>query len=112
MSDKPPVDKIITSTMVRVQQTANIIHQKFASIPLEKDKALQEGSPEQAHTVERFEQMLLKYFVPTITKLNVIVCHTNVIRFLACTALGIDTGKCCKMTIPHCSITAITILPS
>ena len=82
MSDKPLVDKIITSTKVRVQQTVNI-HQKFASIPLEEDKALQEGSPEQAHTVERFKQMFLKYFVPagqtSIT--NIIVCHTNIIRF-------------------------------
>ena len=65
MSDKPPIEKIIPSTMVRAQQTANIVHDhpKLVGIPLE-DKDLQEGSPEQAHTVERFEQMFQKYFVP------------------------------------------------
>ena len=76
MSDKPPVDKIITSTKVRAQQSAIIIHQKSAGIPLEEDKALQEGSPEQAHTVEQFEQSIT----------NIIVCHTNIIRFLVCKA--------------------------
>ena len=103
MSDKPPIEKIITSTMVRAQQTANIIHDhpKFVGIPLEEDKDLQEGSPERAHTVERVEQMFQKYFVPagqtSIT--NIIVCHANVIRYFVCRSLGIDTAKWCKMAI-------------
>ena len=61
MSDRPAVVKIITSTMVRAQQTVNIIHQ---SIPLEEDNDLQEGSPEWAYTAQRFKRMFLKYFVP------------------------------------------------
>ena len=114
MSDKPPIEKIIPSTMVRAQQTANIVHDhpKFVGIPLE-DKDLQEGSPERAHTVERFEQMFKKYFVPAgqTSIMNVIVRHANVIRFFVCRSLGIDRAKWCKMAIPHCR-TAITIRPS
>lgn len=59
----------------------------------------------------RSEEAFAKYFVPTTRPgiNDLIVCHGNLIRFLACRALDIDPDKWANMRINHCGITRIAI---
>jgi serine/threonine-protein phosphatase PGAM5 len=114
MNEIPPITKLITSTMVRAKQTAAIIHKKYSNVPLEEDECLREGYPDKTHNMKRFGRVFVKYCVPAgqspVT--NIIVCHSNIIRFLFYKALGIEVGKWRESTLPHCIVTGITIRPS
>ena len=46
MPGKPTVTRIVSSTQVRAQQTAEIIHLEFPSIEMEVDPLLVEGTPD------------------------------------------------------------------
>lgn len=51
------------------------------------------------------------FFHPSDNRIDhiAIVCHGNLIRYLVCSALGINPDKWCNMMIHHCSITSILV---
>ena len=57
MPERPPVKRIVSSTMVRAQQTAAIVCAKLA-IEFQTDEALEEGTPDpqMRHIIDRFDR--------------------------------------------------------
>ncbi len=43
---------------------------------------------------------------------DVVVCHANVIRYFVCKALQLPPEAWLRFSLPHCSITIISIRPS
>lgn len=51
-----------------------------------------------------------KYFTFSKTKRTVLlVCHGNIIRYLVCKSLGIDTDSWTKFDIKQCGITIVEL---
>ncbi len=90
----PQLQKLITSTMVWAKQTAAIIHEKYSNVPLEEDEYLHRKEIQRKPITWNDSGVCLKYFVPAgqspVT--NIIVCHANIILFLFCKALEVDSG--------------------
>ena len=86
MPQRPPVMKIISSTLIRAEQTAIVIQEKFPEIPLQYDAELVEGNPDLPYIQLRFERVYKKYFVPSQGPKQtwILVCHSNLIRYLVC----------------------------
>ncbi len=107
------LQKLIMSAIVWAKQTAAIIHEKYSNVPLEEDKCLQEGDPEKTHNMERFGRMfkiLCTCRTESGHKHHCVPFKYHSVFF--CKALGIYVGKWREITLPHCSVTGITICPS
>ncbi|XP_001354743.1 serine/threonine-protein phosphatase Pgam5, mitochondrial isoform X1 [Drosophila pseudoobscura] len=127
-------DKVIASTMVRAQETADII---LNEIDYEKAKVkncafLREGAPippqppvghwkpeasQFFRDGARIEAAFRRYFYrayPDQTKdsYTLLVGHGNVIRYFVCRALQFPPEAWLRISINHASITWLTISPS
>lgn len=88
----PDITKIYCSTMPRARETCFIINETLAeglppSIEVEFDDELEEGTLTLPHVLDRFERVFKKIFVPVQgleSKAEVIVAHSNLIRFMVC----------------------------
>ena len=108
----PPVVRIVSSTMARAMESAEIISFSFPETKVVFDETLNEGQLNSPSTRSRFDHVYDMYFTPVrgLEKVtDLIVCHANVIRYLTCRAIGM-TDKCSLFMIPHCSITGIQVL--
>ena len=84
---RPAVGRIVTSTLIRAEQTACIIKDSFPSVPLETDSLLEEGNPDSLYIRERFESVIQKYLLPAQgpeRTTDIIVSHSNLIRYIFC----------------------------
>lgn len=126
--------KLISSTMKRAQESAEIIlnHIGNSDLPMESDSLLEEGAPivpepplpnwtpnqKQYQTDgERIETAFRKYFRKADNSQSndvneIIVCHANVIRYFVCRALEVQPEAWLRMWLNHGSITWLTIKPS
>ncbi|EDX00942.1 serine/threonine-protein phosphatase Pgam5, mitochondrial isoform X1 [Drosophila yakuba] len=127
-------DKIVASTMVRAQETSDII---LKQIEFEKEKVvncafLREGAPippqppvghwkpeasQFLRDGSRIEAAFRRYFhraYPDQEKesYTLIVGHGNVIRYFVCRALQFPAEGWLRISINHASITWLTISPS
>ena len=119
-------NSIVTSTMTRARQTAEIIHDLFPNVTYEQTELIRECTPttwrEDIMAEESLEDTKLcdenvnkafdKYFVPSDTnedKYDVLVCHGNFIRSLVVRALQVDPESWLNMSVSNCSITIIKI---
>jgi serine/threonine-protein phosphatase PGAM5 len=120
-------DKIHCSTMPRAIETAAIICKEMGVTkrPMQTDNLCEcvPGFP--AHLRKKYgrtdEAILKKHqrqadraFKTLFTKPNrntteLLVCHGNIIRYLVCKTLGIDTLTWMKMDIQQCGISVIKI---
>lgn len=128
-------DSLISSTMTRAVETAELIQKQLKSAAcktLVKDPTLNEGvpaSPEPPVTDwqhdpsdafidgARIEAAFRKYFHRASPKqmtdsYEIIVCHGNVIRYFVCRALQFPGEAWLRMSLKHASITCLSILPS
>jgi serine/threonine-protein phosphatase PGAM5 len=120
------ITSIVTSTMTRARQTAEIIKEAFPDVVFEQSRLIRECTPptwrEDIMAKESLEDTELcnenvnkafgKYFIPSDTKedkYDVLVCHGNFIRALVVRALQVDPESWLNMSISNCSITTITI---
>lgn len=86
MCGRPPIRHVISSSMVRARQTAEILMEQFPKHELSIDIELEEGQPS-AYSALRFGRVYSKYFVPSNgceDQTDVLVCHANIIRYLIC----------------------------
>ncbi|KAH9598199.1 Histidine phosphatase superfamily [Trypanosoma melophagium] len=114
------------SDMTRAQQTAKLILQCFPSRlhkRLTTDATLRElfpcdPEPPRRHRHASYKDMKVvegvfeKYFHRPTTdesSVEIIVGHANVIRYLVCRALQLPPEAWLRISLPHCSITSITI---
>ncbi|CAI9734821.1 Hypothetical predicted protein [Octopus vulgaris] len=127
---KIPFTRIVSSTMMRADQTAKIVHQFFPDLRLEYSDLLREGMPippEPARTSwrpewkfladgPRIEAAFQEYFHRANIdqkddSYEILVCHANVIRYFVCRALQFPPEGWMRMRLYHASITWITIKP-
>ena len=115
-----PVDVIHHSTLVRAQETAEILGEVIDA-PMTRSSLLREGLPGmrgkrpiavQRATMERFDRALAKFFKRTRgrDRHELIVCHGNLIRYVMLKALEVDTRAWARIQVPcFCSVTRMTI---
>ncbi len=85
LSGLPRITKVISSTMPRAKETAVIIQSQLPEgPPIDFDQQLEEGSPDHAHTRERFNRVYHAHFVQGSTTTTILVTHANLIRYLLC----------------------------
>ncbi|GFQ70134.1 hypothetical protein TNCT_675851, partial [Trichonephila clavata] len=124
--------KLVRSTMTRAQETSDIILKHFPDLPVEDCDLLREGfpippdPPAQSWIVpdevfykdgSRIDDAFKKHFHranenQTSDSHEIIVCHANVIRYFICRLLQFPPEAWLRLSLHHCSISWIIILPS
>lgn len=121
------IDRIVHSTMPRAIETADIIKKllKFKRpflscdslrecVPgfpknLQKKFGYTDNKKLKTHKAQA-DKAFAKYFKPSKKDTTeVLVCHGNIIRYLVCRVLEIDTLKWRQMDILQCAITVIEV---
>jgi serine/threonine-protein phosphatase PGAM5 len=120
---------LVSSTMTRAKQTAEVISQDFPELKLEQSDLIRECTPpswrkdvmagvdttEREECAENLEKAFHKYFIPSPDdedRNDIIVCHGNVIRYFVTKVLKVDTEAWLQMSISNCSLTIIRVLPN
>lgn len=122
-----PFDTLWTSPFTRARETAAIIAESLPGLaprlapdlaectPTTRRKDIMAGlaAGEAEACVAQLERAFARFFVPSPAgdRHELLVCHGNVIRWLWCRALGVDTAAWLGMAIANCSITVIQIMP-
>jgi serine/threonine-protein phosphatase PGAM5 len=120
-------DTLWTSPFTRARQTADIIAQLLPGLTPRLAPDLAECTPttwrkDVAATLApgeaeacraQLERAFARFFVPSPAgdRHELLVCHGNVIRWLWCRALGVETAAWLGMAIANCSITVIQVKP-
>ena len=118
-----PVDLLVSSTAPRALETSEWIGQRLPSVTRRRTPLLLEGLPgvlkgmtkEQRGRVPlhraRMDRAFARYFRPTRgrSRIEVLVCHGNIIRYLMRKAIGDRPDKWSRFEIMHCGITVISI---
>ncbi|XP_067650705.1 serine/threonine-protein phosphatase PGAM5, mitochondrial-like isoform X1 [Haliotis asinina] len=127
-----PYTILISSTMTRAKETADIIHKHVPQLSIVRNDLLREGAPippeppsahwrpEEAQFYKegaRVEAAFRKYFHradpdQTEDSYEIIVCHANVIRYFVCRALQFPPEGWLRMSLANGSITYLVIRPS
>lgn len=127
-------DKMTVSTMVRAQETANIISESLpADLPQTNCSLLKEGAPYPPNPSSkgwtpdrsqvffqdnpRIEGAFRKYIhraspAQTEDSYDLLVCHGNVIRYFVCRALQFPPEGWLRMSTGNCGLTWLTIRPN
>jgi serine/threonine-protein phosphatase PGAM5 len=117
---------LISSTMTRARQTAQVLNQDFPELDLIQDSLISEcthptwrkdimagvDTTERELCAANIEQAFEKYFVPSPDEKDrhdIIVCHGNVIRYFVIKVLNVDTMSWLQMSITNCSLTIVRI---
>jgi serine/threonine-protein phosphatase PGAM5 len=119
---------LISSTMIRAIQTAQIINDNFPELELKESSLIRECTPptwrediivktapkELSECVDNLEKSFREFFIPSPDandRNDIIVCHGNVIRYFVTKVLKVDTMSWLQMSITNCSLTIIRIMP-
>lgn len=115
--DALDVSVIHCSTIRRALETAEIISRRFPAIPVRRSQLLREipgpDNVQFADGINRADQVLARYFRPVRGKerVEIVVCHGNLIRCLACRVLGIAPELFGSLGTSLCGITQVHISP-
>jgi len=120
-------DTLWTSPFTRARETADIIAESLSGLAPRLASDLAECTPttwrkdimaglepgEAEACVAQLERAFARFFVPSPAgdRHELLVCHGNVIRWLWCRALGVDTAAWLGMAVANCSITVIQVKP-
>ncbi|XP_048752657.1 serine/threonine-protein phosphatase PGAM5, mitochondrial-like isoform X2 [Ostrea edulis] len=126
-----PYTKLISSTLTRAVETAEIIHKHLPHLSWEKESNLCEGAPippeppvghwrpeksffQDGPRIETAFRQLFHRAEAEQTKdsYEIVVCHANVIRYFICRALQFPPEAWLRISLDHASITWVTIRPS
>jgi serine/threonine-protein phosphatase PGAM5 len=113
-----------SSTMARARETAAIIGDMAGvandteldlcecTPPMVRQDAAAREKPQVMRACRtQLDQAFKRYFRPTQgpDSSDVLVCHGNVIRYLVCRVMGVDTRAWNMLRIAHCSITTVEV---
>lgn len=120
-------DTLWASPFTRARETAAIVAESLSGLTPRLAPDLAECTPttrrkdimadlaagEADACVAQLERAFARFFVPSPAgdRHELLVCHGNVIRWLWCRALGVDTAAWLGMAIANCSVTVIQIKP-
>jgi serine/threonine-protein phosphatase PGAM5 len=116
-------DSITSSPMTRARQTAAIVHEQISDVPATVSPLISECTPParvelQANPAalsackQQLDAAFAKFFTPAAgtDRNDVLVCHGNVIRYLATKALGVDPKAWIALSVAHTSVTIVQVL--
>lgn len=126
-----PYTALISSTMARALETAELIQKNIPNLAHSTDDNLREGAPcppeppieswkpDGKHFFkdsQRIEYAFRKYFHRADPNqkedsYEVIVCHANVIRYFICRALQFPAEGWLRLCVANCSLSLVTIQP-
>ncbi|KAL1451301.1 hypothetical protein MTO96_043865 [Rhipicephalus appendiculatus] len=125
-----PFTRMVHSTMERATETAEIIHKHLQSLPMEPCELICEGAPVPPEPPfrstgwspsarNRVPASKLASASTSTGRLptqqedshEIIVCHTNVIRYWVCRALQLPPEAWLRLSLPHCSTSIVKITP-
>ncbi len=119
---------LTSSTMTRARQTAQVIGRDFPGLELKQEPSISECTPptwrkdimaeekaeEMEQCVKNIEGFFKERFVPSpgaADRHDLVVCHGNVIRYIAAKVLRVDTMSWLQMSISNCSLTIVRVNP-
>lgn len=127
-----PFTRLVHSTMTRATETADIIYKHLDALPKESCELIREGAPvppdppvnnwapeDKSYFIDgaRIEAGFRKYFYRALASQHedtheIIVCHSNVIRYWTCRALQLPPEAWMRISLAHCSISVLQIYPN
>jgi serine/threonine-protein phosphatase PGAM5 len=118
-------DSMTSSTLLRARETAAVMHETLANVPLAQSPLISECTPpvfeeataesarERAECAKQLDQAFAEFF--TVAKgarrNDILVAHGNVIRYLVLKALQVDARSWLGMSVAHASLTIIQVQP-
>ncbi len=126
--DAMPIEftSLQTSAMTRARQTTALIAPHFPNLTVQTHRDIRECTMttrrqdimdrlepnEAAECEEILEQAWQRLFVPAsgdTDEHDIVVCHSNVIRWFVVRALEVDPAAWLGMSLSHCSLTTIKV---
>jgi len=115
-----PFDVIHYSDMLRAEQTAKIISQRLAHVPMRRTALLREGHPgirgqraskQRVVVRKRMNHVAERYFRPARSRdrHELLVCHGNLIRYLLMRVLDVPTGTWWRMDMYQGGLSVVRI---
>lgn len=118
-------DSMTSSTLLRARETAAVMHETLASVPLAQSPLISECTPplfdevegdvarEQAECAKQLDQAFAEFFTAAkgARRNDILVAHGNVIRYLVVKALKVDPRAWLGMSVAHASMTVIQVQP-
>lgn len=118
-------DSMTSSTLLRARETAAVMHETLASVPLAQSPLISECTPplfdevqgdvarEQAECAKQLDQAFVEFFTAAkgAKRNDILVAHGNVIRYLVVKALKVDPRAWLGMSVAHASMTVIQVQP-
>ena len=118
------VDALLSSTLPRARETAALIAPSLGGMKVKPTSVVREGMYSKVKGYEvpasereadraRADQAYTKFFRTTrANRLEIVVCHGNLIRYLVCRALDVPIARWTRMNSNHCGITRILVRDS
>jgi serine/threonine-protein phosphatase PGAM5 len=121
------VDGMVSSTLVRARETADLMAASFPGIRVARSSLLCECLPTALPSSLRIpvtpaqiradraraDKAYERFIRPSRkSRTDVIVCHGNIIRYFACRVLDANPRTWIRMQSLHCGITEVAVLPS
>jgi serine/threonine-protein phosphatase PGAM5 len=115
------VHAIFSSTLPRAKETSDIVAKSLTRQPVKRAAVLREGmyskvkgyevpASEREEDRQRGDAAFEKFFrVSRTDRLEVLVCHGNLIRYLVCKAMEIPVIRWTRMNSNHCALTRVLI---
>jgi serine/threonine-protein phosphatase PGAM5 len=115
------VDVLWSSTLVRARETASIVSDSFGRMNVRPTGILREGmysklkdypvpADERAEDRARADQAWARLSKKSrIDRLELVVCHGNLIRYLVCRALRVSVARWTRMNSNHCGVSRVLI---
>lgn len=122
--DGQRVDALWSSTLPRARETADIIARETSSSKVRAIGVLREGMyskvkgyeippSERQEDRERADAAYARFFRTSRSdRLEIVVCHGNLIRYLVCRAIDVPVVRWTRMNSNHCSVTRILVRES